>query len=199
VRHFWRQIGPVSRCIAQQIPVILSRRREFAECDRATVYRTKESGRKAGSATVRRGSFSASTTVKGTRGNIGQVIGVPGKPLLTAEQSQETPLTFTLHEETIVGAGGRRDTEGTGAQRTGRQHHGGIHGQAIRDIPLFTLIREDRLKLVFDLLPAGLIRPRRHLSDGRTAGRGRRVPTPPTQPRETFDLRRTSGPPQRWG
>ena len=150
--------------------------------DGATVYRTKENGRETGSATVRRRSFSASTTVKGTRGNIGQVIGVPGKPLLAAEQAQETPLTFTLHEETIVGAGGRSDTEGTGAQRTGRQHHGGIHGQAIRDIPLFTLIREDRLKLVFDLLLAGLIRPRRHLSDGGTTGEEQGSDSRPSSP-----------------
>ena len=80
-------------------------------------------------------------------------------------ETQEAFLTFALNKETVVRAGRRGDTEGARAECAGRENGRGIHGQAICDVRLLTLLRENRFELVPHLLLARFIGERCHLSN----------------------------------
>jgi len=54
---------------------------------------------------LRRRLLSAGTHIEQTSGEIGQIVGVPGKPFPTAIQSQKTVFPLALDEEAIVRAG----------------------------------------------------------------------------------------------
>lgn len=120
--------------------------------------------------TVRARLLGAGTTFQRTRGNIGEIIGVSGKPFPATVEPQETVFALQLDKETIVGSGWRGDSEGAGAKRTGRQYHGGIHGQTTRDLRLLTLFDENGFEPAAHRLMTGFIRPCRDLSNGGTAG-----------------------------
>src|SRR5574340_527024 len=73
------------------------------------------------------GLFGAGTTFKGPRRDIGQVVRIAGEALSPTVKPQQTFIALTFNEKTIVGAGGRRDPEGSRTQRTGRQDRRRVH------------------------------------------------------------------------
>lgn len=137
---------------------------------------------------ARHRSFGAGAPFKSTSGNKGKIVGVTRKPLLATIESQEAGPAFTLNEETIIGAGGRRDTKGTRPQRAGRQHQGGIHGEMIGHLGLFTLFYENGFKLAAHPFATRFIRQRRDLSHGGTSGQQHGPqPRPPHGRKYSFD------------
>ena len=63
--------------------------------------------------------FGAGTPFQRTRGNVGEIVGVPRKPFPPTVQPEETLVAFELNEKAVVGARGRGDTKRAWAKGSG--------------------------------------------------------------------------------